>query len=157
MNSKINVELFDKAVAIMEEQYSFEPWKLTKTGEANFIKNFGEEVGTFFINHSYSSGWRFGSNLFSQVYMLHKINFMPSNQEIYKKGYYIIGTGLNEDLIVLNTNLWTIGYLDSDLFYRSKDVEFDDMYVDTGLDLGTFYYRSLIEGDAFYGRAKDVK
>lgn len=157
MTSKINVILFDKAIELMSEEYNLEVWNLTKTGEGNFIKNFGEEVGTFFINHSYHSGWRFGNNVFSQVYMLHKLNFMPQNKEIYKKGYYIIGMGLNEDPIVLNTNTWTIGYLDSDLFYRTEEATFKDSFVDTGLDLGTFYYRSLVESNDFYGRASDVK
>ncbi|MTG97405.1 MULTISPECIES: hypothetical protein [Myroides] len=153
----INVALFDQAVEIMKQKFNMEKRPLTKTAEANFIRNFGEEIGTFFINHSYESGWRFGKNLFSQVAFLHGSNFSKYNKEIYKKGYYIIGSGLHDDLIILNLNTGTIGYIDSDLFYRSeKEYTVEELFKDTGLDLGTFYYRSVVEDDNFYGRASDL-
>ncbi|MEC4113500.1 hypothetical protein [Myroides pelagicus] len=154
---KIEIELFDKAVALLSQEFTMTKWKLTKTGEANFIRNFGEEVGSFFINHSYQSGWRFGKNSFSQVYQLHGFNYNKSNKAIYKRGYYIIGSGLHNDPIVFNTNTGTVGFIDSDLFYRSEqEIDIEDLFKDTGLDMGTFYYRSIVEGDKFYGRASDL-
>lgn len=153
---KINEALFDQAVAILAEQFQIETWQITKTSEGHFRRNFGDEVGEFFIRHSYSAGWRFGKNNFEQVRFLHGENFKPYNKEIYKQGYYIIGRGLGEDLIVLNCNTNTIGYIDSTAFYNATTVSIEDVFVDTHLDLGTFYYRSIVEDNNFMGRASDV-
>lgn len=155
---KVNVGLFDKAIEILAQEWTIVKWQLTKTAEGNFIRNFGEEIGTFLINHSYTSGWRFGINNFHQVVHLHKENFKKHNREIYKLGYYIIGTGLYEDLIILNLSTATVGYVSSDAFYRGeKEVDITALFRDTGLDIGTFYYRSITEKDTFYSCAEDVK
>lgn len=156
--NKVNTALFDKAVELLSQEWTIEKWQLTKTAQGNFIRNFGEEIGTFLINHSYTAGWRFGSNSFHQVVHLHKENYKKHNREIYKQGYYIIGTGLHEDLIILNLNTATVGYVDSDAFYRGeKEVDITALFKDTGLDIGTFYYRSITEKETFYSCAEDVK
>lgn len=156
--NKVNTVLFDKAVEILSQDFEFVEKPLTKTAEGNFRRNFGEEIGEFFITHSYRSGWRFGSNTFDQMYKLHGENYKKHNREIYKQGYYIIGTGAHEDLIILNLNTATVGYVDSDAFYRGEaEVDINALFKDTGLDMGTFYYRSITEGDKFYTRASDVK
>jgi len=156
--NKVNTVLFDKAIEILSQEFEIVKWQLTKTAEGNFRRNFGDEIGEFFITHSYRSGWRFGSNSFYQMYLLHGENYKKHNREIYKQGYYIIGTGANEDLIVLNLNTATVGFVDSDAFYRGEtEVDINTLFKDTGLDMGTFYYRSITEGDQFYTRASDVK
>ncbi|MCA4806876.1 hypothetical protein [Myroides odoratimimus] len=156
--SKVNVVLFDQAVELLSKEHELIKWPLTNTAEGNFIKNFGEEIGAFFISHSYRSGWRFGINTFDQVFHLHKVNFKKHNRDIYKQGYYIIGTGLHEDLIVLNLNTATVGYVSSEAFYRGEaEVDINVLFKDTGLDMGTFYYRSITEQDSFYRCAEDVR
>ena len=156
--SKLNTALFDKAVGLLAQKWTMEKWQLTKIAEGNFIRNFGEEIGTFLINHSYTSGWRFGYNVFNQVRDIHKENYKQHNREIHKLGYYIIGTGFDEDLIVLNLATSTVGFVSSDAFYRgAAEVDIRQLFKDTGLDIGAFYYRSIVEQDSFYRCAEDVK
>lgn len=158
MEPKIRVDLFDEAVALLSAELTIDKWAITKTSEEHFRRNFGDEIGEFFINHSYTAGYRFGSNTFEQVRFLHGENFKKHNREIYKQGYYIIGRGLREDLIVLNLHTNTIGFIDSDLFYRHEELlPIDQLFKDTHLDLGTFYYRSITESDSFVSKAAEVE
>lgn len=118
------------------------------------VKSWLYEIGvsdalvSFFERHSYVSWVQIGSVSFNSVSELVRENVDPQNHAVYKSRLLIIGSGLNGDPIVVNTESGKAGYLCHDELWDSdENPEIASMHCELPYPLGEFYLRAATSED----------
>ncbi|WP_163398589.1 hypothetical protein [Flavobacterium fluviatile] len=141
----LDESLFKKALKF--QNFDNEVVKVTdKTIE--FLKsiNLSSEVIEFFKTFSFREEIEFGNIYFNCVNRIRTENLEEENKDIYKNNLLIIGSGLNGDPIVLNTETGNVGYIFHDILWENDKIEnLDKIYIDLKISIGTFFYKSVTE------------
>jgi hypothetical protein len=102
----------------------------------------------FFQRHSYDSWVQVGKVSFNSVSELVRENTDPQNHEVYKSHLLIIGSGLNGDPIVVNTESGKAGYLCHDELWESEgSPDIASLHCELPLSLGEFYLGAATSED----------
>ncbi|MCH6268887.1 SMI1/KNR4 family protein [Neobacillus citreus] len=111
-----------------------------------FLKDYQipEDVISFLKEFSFKENIKFKHVNFDIV------NEMPENNQ-YKRcidnGLFIIGSGLNGDLIVIDLNTRNIGYVFHDELWEDEDVNPREIYISLECSIPQFYYNSVMIDD----------
>lgn len=146
---KIDKELFTKALETLDFDYKSEIIKVTDKS-IEFFENIKlpVELIEFFKEFSFRDDIYFEGNYFSCANKIRTENIDDFFKEFHKSNLLIIGSGLNGDPIVLNTNTMTVGYVFHEQLCESTTAEeLHSMYIDLNLSVGEFFYKSVTEED----------
>lgn len=144
----LDKKLFIDALDNIEFDYKNSVFKVTDK-----TIHFFEEIGLttdlidFFRNFSFGYEINFDGIYFNCVNKIRTENLKGINKEIYKQNLLIIGSGMNGDPIVLNTKSMKIGYVFHDILWEGNAENLNEIYIDTNLSIGQFFYKSTTEED----------
>ena len=145
----LDKEFLIKAFEIYDFPMQIERIKVTSKS-IDFFEEIGlsSELIDFFKNFSFRYEFDFDGNYFNCVNKIRAENLKEINKEIYKQGLLIIGSGMNGDLIVLNTKTLSVGYLFHDQLWESEKIEsLNEIYIDLNMSIGRFFYASATKED----------
>ncbi|MTG97401.1 hypothetical protein NWE55_15095 [Myroides albus] len=140
-------ELFIDAIKQTFDQEDLAIIKLTELNYQFMKEYLSLDFAEFMRKYSFRQELDFNSNYFHTPNSFRTENLAIHNQELYKKGYFIIGSGLNGDPIVFNKHTSRIGYIFHDLLWESNSLPISEVHIDMGMDLGTFFYLSATAAD----------
>jgi hypothetical protein len=150
MDKTIDKNLFDKAIS--DILLEIRPIRQSVTNSTiNFFDKYAipRDLQDLLIQNSFDRPLKFGHIYYDKTNNIEKENFEEQNINCINEGLLIIGSGLNGDLIVFDTQTWTIGFVFHDELWEDSSVKARSVYIDTRLSIGQFYFKAATQIDIF--------
>lgn len=145
----LDKDLFIKALENIGFDYNNASVKVTDKSIEFFEElELPNELINFLKEFSFRHELDFDGNYFNFTNKIRTENLDEINKENYKQHLLIIGSGMNGDLVVLNTKTMTVGYVFHDQLWENETIEnLNEIYIDLKISIGEFFYKSTTEED----------
>lgn len=150
MDKQIDRNLFDKAIS--DILIEVRPVRQSVTNSTiNFFDKYSipKELQDLLIQNSFDRPFKFGHIYYDKANDIEKENLEEQNINCINEGLLIIGSGLNGDPVVFDTQTWTIGFVFHDELWEDTSIKARSVHIDTGLSVGQFYFNAATQIDSF--------
>jgi len=150
MERRIDKELFEKAISniLLEVR----PIRQTITNSIiSFFNKFAvpKELQDILIENSFDRPFKVGHIYYDSTNDIEKQNVEVENVNCINEGLLIIGCGLNGDPVVVDIHTLKMGFVFHDELWEDSSIKARDVYIDTGLSIGQFYFNAATQMDSF--------
>ena len=150
MKEAANRELFKHAIS--EIRLEIRPiFQEITNSTFNFFEEFQipQELRELLIENSFDRPLKIGNVSYSVTNYIGEENLEEINLNCIKESLLIIGSGLNGDPIVVDLKTLSTGFLFHDELWEHDYVNVREIYVDTKLSVGQFFFNASKEIDTF--------
>ncbi len=150
MNKQVDKELFEKAISdILLEVRPIRQTVIKATIDFLDKYSISKEIQNLLTQNSFDRPFKVGHIYFNKTNDIEKENLDEQNINCINEGLLIIGCGLNGDLVVVDLQTWTVGFVFHDEIWEDSSAKARSAYIDTGLTIGQFYFKASTQIDTF--------
>jgi hypothetical protein len=139
----MNIEMFRKALEKVDKSKLSNVNFNSRTAKFFDDYHISEEVTTLFKEFSYAGTVQFNHIKFDSVNEMPENNLYEEHKRCIDNGLFIIGHGLNGDLIVLDLNTNEIGYVFHDELWEDEEINPREIHISLECSLPEFYFNSV--------------